>query len=74
MAVSKRPKNFVSKKQRVLNYLTARKGEWVPGYKLTAQRVGGTDGLTRLREARRAGMPIELQKNEQTGIYEYRIV
>lgn len=44
--------NEKSRKAQVLAYLQARTGEWVDGPEIANERVGGSEGLKRLRELR----------------------
>jgi biotin operon repressor len=66
----------VGRKQQVLDALTAAAGEWVDGPDLANERVGGSEGLKRLRELRAAGHPIEERRHPGPGrdIWQYRLL
>ena len=66
--------NLKTKRDRVLFYLFKRANQWVSGYELTTPEVGGSEGLRRLREARRDGWPIESQPMKGNSAWEYRFV
>jgi len=46
---------------------------WVDGTVLTADEIGGTHGLRRLRELRASGMKIEKRYNADAGVFQYRL-
>lgn len=44
---------------KVLEHLRSVRGEWVDGFDLATEEIGGSEGLRRLRELRKAGWDIE---------------
>jgi len=63
-----------SRKEKVLTLLKKHRGTWIPGYKFVNAKVGGTDGLRRLRELREDGKPIEMRRDpDNPGIFQYRL-
>lgn len=59
-----------TRKEKVLEYLENSPG-WVFGWELTNGRVGGTEGLRRLRELRAEGHPIEIKRVGSNFAYRY---
>lgn len=64
----------LTRRERVLAYLVAELGDWVPGYDLTQPGVGGSEGLRRVRELRDGGYRIEHRQMEGGDAYEYRLL
>lgn len=46
---------------------------WVPGWALASAKVGGSEGLRRLRELREEGHPIEMRFRPGSHVAEYRL-
>jgi hypothetical protein len=63
-----------SRKQRVLDYLRDRQGQWVDGTELISPEVGGSEGLRRVRELR-AEIEIDLRRhpNPLKDVWQYRL-
>lgn len=58
----------------VFHYLRDRAGQWVDGLDLATERVGGAQGLKRVRELRQAGRDIELRPDPTSNTtWEYRL-
>lgn len=66
----------LTRKQQVLEYLMARKGEWVDGPEIATEEVGGSEGLKRLRELRAEGYVIFNRKHPDPArdIWQYQYV
>jgi hypothetical protein len=66
----------MTRQEQVLARLTQANGEWVDGTELANERVGGSEGLKRLRELRQAGAPIEerAHPDPDRSIWQYRLV
>jgi hypothetical protein len=71
----------VPRKEQVYLHLLLRKGQWVDGPELANEKVGGSEGLKRLRELRQegedgAGFRVEARKHPDTDrdIWQYRLV
>jgi hypothetical protein len=62
-----------SRKIAVAALLVEREPDWVPGYEIASQEVGGSEGLRRIRELRDEGWVIEKQRMKNSTAYEYRI-
>jgi hypothetical protein len=66
--------------QQVLNYLRVRKGQWVDGPDLANEKVGGSEGLRRLRDEKERlageGLRVEKRKHPEPDrdIWQYRLV
>lgn len=65
-----------TRKAQVLEFLQANKNEWVDGPELANERVGGSEGLRRLRELIEDGYPIESRRHPRAerDIWQYRLV
>ena len=69
-----------TRKQQVHNYLLEREGEWVDGPEIANERVGGSEGLKRLRELRsdlaKLGTTILMRPHPDHArdIYQYKLV
>lgn len=61
---------------QVLTRLRAAQGAWVEGTELANERVGGSEGLKRLRELRAAGYQIEERHHPEPDrtVWLYRLV
>lgn len=61
--------------EQVLAYLQEHRGDWVNGTELCNERVGGSEGLKRVRELRAAGKPIETRRHPNPAIdqWQYRL-
>lgn len=66
----------MTRKELVLNYLQARKGQWVDGPQLANPEVGGSEGLRRFRELRAEGYPVEERRhpNSKRAVRQYRLI
>jgi hypothetical protein len=66
----------LTRKELVLQYLLARKNDWVDGPELANEEVGGSEGLKRLRELRAEGLPIQTRRHPDPArdIWQYRYV
>lgn len=64
-----------TRKEQVLARLSEARGEWVDGPELANEKVGGSEGLRRLRELKAEGFPIEERKHPdpERDIYQYRL-
>jgi hypothetical protein len=62
----------MTRKEAVRTYLKKNR-RYIPGTDLTADEVGGKQGLRRLRELRAEGMPIITRRNPDTGTFEYKL-
>lgn len=58
---------------RVLDYLKARRGEWVTNVTLASPEIGGLRFGGRLKELRDDGWQIETQTPAAGGTYRYRL-
>jgi hypothetical protein len=69
-----------TRKEQVFDYLRARENTWIDGPELANEKVGGSEGLRRLREARaeldEAGFRIEkrMHPDADRDIWQYRLV
>jgi hypothetical protein len=65
----------MTRKTLVLEYLRVRKGQWVDGPELANERVGGSEGLKRLRELRQEGHSIEMRRHPdpRRAVHQYRL-
>ena len=65
-----------TRKQQVLRYLQVRPNQWVDGPELSNEKVGGSEGVRRLRELRADGWSIETRKHPdpKRDIWQYRYV
>ena len=63
------------RREQVLRALTEAHGAWVDGTELANERVGGSEGLKRLRELRAEGHPIEERRHPDSRrtIWQYRL-
>jgi hypothetical protein len=69
-------KSTLTRKELVLQLLMSRQNEWVNGPEIANERVGGSEGLRRLRELRDDdGHPIEERRhtNPERDIWQYRL-
>ncbi len=66
----------MTREEQVLYILTENIGRWVDGTLLANERVGGSEGLKRLRELKRKGHLIQKRKHPdpRRAIYQYRLV
>lgn len=66
----------LTRKEQILLYLRARKGEWVNGTELATEEVGGSEGLRRLRDLRIDGYSIQQRRHPDSDrdIWQYRLV
>jgi len=64
-----------TRKQQILTYLTLRKDEWVDGPDIANERIGGSEGLRRLRELRADGYVIQQRRHPEPerAIWQYRL-
>jgi hypothetical protein len=69
-------RSSMTRAEQVLARLRDADGEWVDGPELANERVGGSEGLKRLRELRDEGHPIETRKHPDPDrdIWQYRLV
>lgn len=67
--------NRLTRKDQVLVYLLERRGHWVNGPDLANERVGGSEGLKRLRELRAEGHLIQDRRHRDfdRDIWQYRL-
>jgi hypothetical protein len=65
----------LTRKQQVLEVLKEQRGLWVNGSELATEKVGGSEGIRRLRELRAEGWPIEERKHPDPArdIWQYRL-
>lgn len=63
-----------TRKELVLDYLTAHKREWVPGLDLMNQYVGGLRAGARIFELRKEGYEIERRTSKTSDVDDYRLV
>jgi hypothetical protein len=66
-----------TRKQQVLDYLTAYRNQWVDGPDLATEGVGGSEGLRRLRELRMSGehdIRERRHPDPQRDIWQYMLV
>ena len=64
----------LSRRDQVLTYLKQNLGQWVDGVEMSNERVGGSEGLKRLRELREAGYLIQKRQKPGADQYQYRLV
>jgi hypothetical protein len=64
-----------TRKQQILTYLTLRKDEWVDGPEIANERIGGSEGLRRLRELRADGYIIQQRRHPEPerAVWQYRL-
>lgn len=64
-----------TREQQVLEALRRAGGEWIDGPDLANERVGGSEGLRRLRDLIAAGHPIEKRRHPDPArdIWQYRL-
>ena len=62
-----------TRKQQVLDYLSAHQGEWVNGTELANEAVGGSEGLRRVRDLRNDGYNVLQRRHPdpQRSVYQY---
>lgn len=65
----------ITRKDQVLRRLSEARGEWVDGPELANEKVGGSEGLRRVRELKAEGYPIHERKHPdpERDIYQYRL-
>jgi hypothetical protein len=65
-----------TRREQVLTRLRASFGDWVDGPELANAKVGGSEGLKRLRELRAEGHVIEMRRHPSIdrAIWQYRLV
>lgn len=66
--------NRSTRKDRVLKTLEDASPEWVDGHVLCHPKIGGSEGLRRVRELRAAGHNIEMRTLADRTTRQYRIV
>lgn len=66
----------LTRKDQILRYLTENSDEWVDGTELSNEKVGGSEGLRRLRDLRSEGHIIQQRKhpNPDRDVWQYRLV
>ena len=71
----------MTRREQVLAMLESRNEEWIDGTELATERVGGSEGLKRLRELRQIGLDngtydIERRRHPdiERDIWQYRLV
>ena len=65
-----------TRQQQVYDLLNQRRDQWVDGTELANERVGGSEGLRRLRELSAGGHPIARRKHpdKDRDIWQYRLL
>lgn len=65
-----------TRRELVLQLLTANVNQWVDGPRIASPEVGGSEGLKRVRELRQEGYDIRMRKHpdRRRDIFQYRLV
>lgn len=66
----------LTRREQVLRYLEDRLDQWVDGTELATEKVGGSEGLKRLRELRQDGHIIKMRAHPDRtrSIFQYRLL
>jgi hypothetical protein len=64
----------MTRREKVLRYLQARPGVWVPGMELMNAEVGGTRAGGRILELRAEGHQIDSRPSRRSAVWEYKYV